>query len=112
MLYEHDKSTPRENHPDIGAIYGLEQSGNLHYLAMELVPGQTLAERIRGGAIPEFRCEALLLDYPHYTRPAEFRGWTVPEIPFSGHEEIRRWRRQVAEEKMRWNRPDLLGGNS
>jgi serine/threonine protein kinase/Tol biopolymer transport system component len=40
------------NHPNIAAIYGLEQSGNTHYLVMELVPGQTLAERIRGGAIP------------------------------------------------------------
>jgi Tol biopolymer transport system component/tRNA A-37 threonylcarbamoyl transferase component Bud32 len=35
------------NHPNIAAIYGLEQSGELHYLVMELVPGQTLAERIR-----------------------------------------------------------------
>jgi Tol biopolymer transport system component len=40
------------NHPNIAAIYGLEQSGNTHYLVMELVPGQTLAERIRAGAIP------------------------------------------------------------
>jgi Tol biopolymer transport system component len=40
------------NHPNIAAIYGLEQSGDTHYLAMELVPGQTLADRIRGGAIP------------------------------------------------------------
>jgi tRNA (guanine37-N1)-methyltransferase len=55
--------------------------------------------------------EALLLDYPHYTRPAEFRGWAVPEILISGnHEEIRRWRRQRALEKTRRNRPDLLGG--
>jgi tRNA (guanine37-N1)-methyltransferase len=55
--------------------------------------------------------EALLLDYPHYTRPAEFRGWPVPEILISGnHEEIRRWRRQRALEKTRRNRPDLLGG--
>jgi serine/threonine-protein kinase len=40
------------NHPNIAAIYGLEQSGNTHYLVMELVPGQTLADRIRTGAIP------------------------------------------------------------
>jgi tRNA (guanine37-N1)-methyltransferase len=59
---------------------------------------------------PPSRREALLLDYPHYTRPAEFRGWTVPEILVSGnHEEIRRWRHHVAEEKTRRNRPDLLG---
>jgi tRNA (guanine37-N1)-methyltransferase len=42
-------------------------------------------------------------------RPAEFRGWKVPEILLSGnHEEIRRWRRQMALEKTRRNRPDLL----
>src|SRR5271167_5073111 len=38
------------NHPNIAAIYGLEQSGSTHYLVMELVPGQTLAERIAAGA--------------------------------------------------------------
>jgi tRNA (guanine37-N1)-methyltransferase len=52
----------------------------------------------------------LLLDCPHYTRPAEFRGWTVPEVLLGGnHEEIRRWRLQKALEKTRRNRPDLLG---
>jgi len=55
--------------------------------------------------------EPLLLDYPHYTRPAEYRGWPVPEILLSGnHEEIRRWRRRMALEKTRRNRPDLLRG--
>ncbi|MBZ5682602.1 MAG: tRNA (guanosine(37)-N1)-methyltransferase TrmD [Acidobacteriia bacterium] len=52
-----------------------------------------------------------LLDYPHYTRPAEFRGIPVPEVLISGnHEEIRRWRRQQALEKTLRNRPDLLDG--
>jgi tRNA (guanine37-N1)-methyltransferase len=52
-----------------------------------------------------------LLDYPHYTRPAEFRGMGVPEALISGnHEEIRRWRRQRALEKTLRNRPDLLEG--
>jgi tRNA (guanine37-N1)-methyltransferase len=51
----------------------------------------------------------ILLDFPHYTRPAEFRGWPVPEILLGGnHEEIRRWRRERALEKTRRNRPDLL----
>jgi tRNA (guanine37-N1)-methyltransferase len=51
-----------------------------------------------------------LLDCPHYTRPAELRGWTVPEVLLSGnHEQIRRWRAQAALEKTRRNRPDLLG---
>jgi len=51
----------------------------------------------------------LLLDFPHYTRPAEFRGWNVPEVLLSGnHEDIRRWRLKTALEKTRRNRPDLL----
>ena len=50
-----------------------------------------------------------LLDYPHYTRPAEFRGLTVPEVLSSGnHEQIRRWRREQALRKTLRNRPDLL----
>jgi tRNA (guanine37-N1)-methyltransferase len=52
-----------------------------------------------------------LLDYPHYTRPAEFREMAVPEALLSGnHEEIRKWRRQRALEKTLRNRPDLLEG--
>jgi tRNA (guanine37-N1)-methyltransferase len=52
-----------------------------------------------------------LLDYPHYTRPADFRGLQVPDVLVSGnHEEIRRWRRQTALEKTQRNRPDLLEG--
>jgi tRNA (guanine37-N1)-methyltransferase len=52
-----------------------------------------------------------LLDYPHYTRPAEFRGMPVPEVLLNGnHDEIRRWRRRKALEKTRVNRPDLLNG--
>jgi tRNA (guanine37-N1)-methyltransferase len=50
-----------------------------------------------------------LLDYPHYTRPAEFRGLSVPEVLSSGnHEQIRRWRREQALRKTLHNRPDLL----
>jgi tRNA (guanine37-N1)-methyltransferase len=50
-----------------------------------------------------------LLDYPHYTRPAEFRGMAVPEVLVNGnHDEIRRWRRRTALEKTLRNRPDLL----
>ncbi|HWO71742.1 MAG TPA: tRNA (guanosine(37)-N1)-methyltransferase TrmD [Actinomycetota bacterium] len=51
-----------------------------------------------------------LLDHPHYTRPAEFRGMRVPEVLLSGdHAAIERWRREAALEKTRRNRPDLLG---
>ena len=52
-----------------------------------------------------------LLDYPHYTRPAEFRGMAVPEVLINGnHPEIRRWRREQALKKTLRNRPDLLDG--
>jgi tRNA (guanine37-N1)-methyltransferase len=50
-----------------------------------------------------------LLDYPHFTRPAEFRGLSVPEVLSSGnHDQIRRWRREQALKKTLRNRPDLL----
>jgi len=52
-----------------------------------------------------------LLDYPHYTRPAEFRGVSVPEVLAGGdHAAIRKWRREQALEKTWRNRPDLLHG--
>jgi len=52
-----------------------------------------------------------LLEYPHYTRPATFRGWTVPEILRSGnHAEIARWRRAQALKRTWQRRPDLLEG--
>jgi tRNA (guanine37-N1)-methyltransferase len=52
-----------------------------------------------------------LLDYPHYTRPAEFRGMVVPEVLINGnHQDIRRWRREQALKKTLRNRPDLLAG--
>lgn len=52
--------------------------------------------------------EAGLLDYPHYTRPANFRGWEVPEVLRSGHHgEIQRWRWQQQLERTRDRRPDL-----
>jgi len=50
-----------------------------------------------------------LLEYPHYTRPAEFRGWKVPDILLSGHHaEIAKWRAQQARERTLKKRPDLL----
>ncbi|HXQ97895.1 MAG TPA: tRNA (guanosine(37)-N1)-methyltransferase TrmD [Candidatus Limnocylindrales bacterium] len=49
------------------------------------------------------------LDFPHYTRPAEYRGWSVPEILIGGnHAEVAKWRRATAVEKTRRNRPDLV----
>jgi tRNA (guanine37-N1)-methyltransferase len=53
--------------------------------------------------------EAGLLDWPQYTRPAEFRGWKVPDVLIGGnHEEVRKWRRNAAREKTQRQRPDLL----
>jgi tRNA (guanine37-N1)-methyltransferase len=51
-----------------------------------------------------------LLEYPHYTRPAEFRGMKVPEILLSGHHaEIEKWRAEQARQRTAKRRPDLLG---
>jgi tRNA (guanine37-N1)-methyltransferase len=50
-----------------------------------------------------------LLDYPHYTRPAEFQGMSTPEVLLNGdHQQIRRWRREQQLRKTLANRPDLL----
>jgi len=50
-----------------------------------------------------------LLEYPHYTRPPEFRGWEVPEVLKSGnHAEIEKWRQQQSEQRTRERRPDML----
>jgi tRNA (guanine37-N1)-methyltransferase len=77
-------------------------------LALSGVEGSLVyPECAAGGTRATRHC---LLDYPHYTRPPSFRGWSVPEILLSGnHEEIRRWRHEKALEKTARNRPDLLG---
>jgi tRNA (guanine37-N1)-methyltransferase len=68
------------------------------------------SETVQTAPIPSSTCESGgLLDYPHYTRPADFRGMKVPEVLVSGnHSEIRRWRRRKALEKTLRNRPELL----
>ncbi|HUI56777.1 MAG TPA: tRNA (guanosine(37)-N1)-methyltransferase TrmD [Bryobacteraceae bacterium] len=54
-----------------------------------------------------------LLDCPHWTRPADFRGWKAPDVLLNGnHEEIRKFRRQAALEKTARLRPDLLKNES
>ena len=51
-----------------------------------------------------------LLEYPHYTRPATFRGWEVPEVLRSGdHGRISRWRRAQALHRTQIERPELVG---
>jgi tRNA (guanine37-N1)-methyltransferase len=68
------------------------------------------AARKRESEGPDSTCSSGgLLDYPHYTRPAEFRGMAAPEVLIGGnHEQIRKWRRRKALEKTLRNRPDLL----
>lgn len=52
-----------------------------------------------------------LLEYPHYTRPAEFRGWQVPDVLLSGHHgNVERWRRKESLRRTLLRRPDLLQG--
>jgi tRNA (guanine37-N1)-methyltransferase len=52
-----------------------------------------------------------LLESPQYTRPAEFRGWKVPEVLLSGnHAAIAAWRKKQALQRTREKRPDLLSG--
>lgn len=52
-----------------------------------------------------------ILDFPHYTRPADFRGWRVPEVLLSGnHADVRRWRRKMALAKTLRNRAELIAG--
>ena len=56
---------------------------------------------------------ASILDFPHYTRPAEYRGWKVPEVLIGGnHAEVAAWRRAAAMEKTQKNRPDLKTTNN
>jgi tRNA (guanine37-N1)-methyltransferase len=73
-----------------------------------LVPG-VLGD---AGSLEEESFSSGLLEYPQYTRPAEFRGWKVPEVLLSGHHEaIRRWRASMALEETNGKRPDLFGAH-
>lgn len=70
-------------------------------------PARPMDSRNKSGSSE--REHGLILDFPHYTRPADFRGWKVPEVLVNGnHAEIAKWRREAALEKTRRNRPDLL----
>jgi tRNA (guanine37-N1)-methyltransferase len=83
--------------------------GNEASTRQESFTSQEGAEATEG---PDSTCgSGGLLDYPHYTRPADFRGMTVPEVLINGnHQEIRRWRREQALKKTLRNRPDLMNG--
>ena len=71
---------------------------------------ESFQEYARAPSAPD-RARSVLLDFPHYTRPAEYRGWKVPDVLIGGnHAEVAKWRRHMAIEKTRRNRPDLLAG--
>jgi tRNA (guanine37-N1)-methyltransferase len=91
-----------------GALGNEDSAVNESFSALETEGNE---EPISGGH-PSPATGGLLLDCPHYTRPADFRGWTVPEVLLGGnHEEIRRWRLRKAREKTQRNRPDLLAAD-
>ena len=74
---------------------------------VRLLPG-TLGHE-RSAVDDSFSSERSGLEGPQYTRPAEFRGWKVPEVLLSGnHAEIAKWRKEQAMKRTRENRPDLL----
>ncbi len=77
-----------------------------------VAPGALAPDALAGRPLPRsVHGSGGLLDYPHYTRPMEFQGLTVPEVLAGGnHDLIRKWRRQRALEKTLRNRPDLLEG--
>lgn len=83
-----------------------------HMFASEHISQEQISEDHRSptaGKTPRATNPSTLLDFPHYTRPASFRGWHVPQVLLSGnHEQIRAWRRQRAIEKTLRNRPELL----
>ena len=72
---------------------------------VRLIPGVLGDEN----SAPDDSFSSGLLEFPHYTRPVEFRGWRVPEVLLSGnHGAIAKWRREQALAKTRRVRPDLL----
>ena len=74
---------------------------------VRLLPGALGHER--SAVDDSFSHESSHLEAPQYTRPAEFRGWKVPEVLLSGnHTEIAKWRKEQAIKRTRENRPDLL----
>jgi tRNA (guanine37-N1)-methyltransferase len=89
-----------------------ESSSETRRWDMQEVGGGSSARLDDGNDIPGGGLENsshLLLDFPHYTRPADFRGWKVPDVLIGGnHAEVANWRRAAALEKTQRNRPDLL----
>jgi len=91
-----------------GALGNEASSQNESFSESGHAESKTLHRETRAGHQSTLTTRALL-DFPHYTRPAEYRGWAVPEILIGGnHAEVAKWRRAAAFEKTRRNRPDLL----
>lgn len=86
-------------------VLGNRDSARYESFALQEKPMEDAA-----GSPPRSTCDSGgLLDYPHYTRPSEFRGLGAPPVLSSGnHEEIRRWRRRQSLAKTLKNRPELL----
>lgn len=73
---------------------------------VRLIPG--VLEKEEAVHFESFSLENVL-EYPQYTRPADFKGWKVPEILLSGnHQQIKKWRKEMSLEKTKKVRPDLL----
>ena len=91
-----------------GALGNEASSQNESFSASQDMPANTsIGSKVTSHRAPV--TSDMLLDFPHYTRPAEYRGWKVPEILIGGnHAEVAKWRLQKALEKTRRNRPDLL----
>jgi len=91
----------------IPGVLGNDASGEFESFGLadaEIATGEDGIPRSQHGA-------GGLLDYPHYTRPAEFGGLRAPEVLMNGdHAEIRKWRREQQLRKTLANRPDLLEG--
>src|SRR6267142_2112304 len=84
-----------------GRYEGVDERVAEHLATEEISIGNFV---LSGGELPA------ILDFPHYTRPAEYRGWSVPEVLIGGnHAEVSKWRKAAAIEKTRRNRPDLAG---
>jgi tRNA (guanine37-N1)-methyltransferase len=93
-----------------GAVGNEASTRQESFVACAELGGAALSDKNVRTTPPDSTCgSGGLLDYPHYTRPADFRGMKVPEVLLNGnHEEIRTWRRRSALEKTQNNRPDLL----
>jgi tRNA (guanine37-N1)-methyltransferase len=106
----------------LGRLYPVEEyslgdfvltGGELPALAMMDSTVRLLEGAVRPESLQEESFTAGMLDYPSYTRPAEFRGIAVPEVLLSGnHAAIAQWRREQSRSRTRARRPDLdKGGN-